>query len=256
MATLDTILAKLDKLDKLDGLFITIDNLLDSYKDLVNNQQQLEKKVNFLIAENTQLKNQVNKVNCELDRINQQALNTNIEIAGVPTKDFEDPKVIASRLIEHLGIKDNNIIKSAYRKRGKPSTAGLPQPIIVTIIDKGQRDKILVARRNRDINSDTILPNSTSEVNTLGCNRTVYINEHLTDRNKYLLARAKELKRCNKVSSAFTRNGFVIIKIDSDPSEIRITTIRQLDEFNTKRGKGDCHQSTNNNRCNTTEYPI
>lgn len=226
MASIDDILVQLQKLNKLDGIIESLNNLATSYNDILNNQQQLEERVNFLTAENIQLKTQVDKVNCELDRINQLALNSNIEIAGVPSEDLEDVQEIASRLIDHLGFKDNKIIKSAYRRKGRASTAGLPQPIIVTITDKGKRDQILVARRNKDINSDLILPNFTS-------NRPIYINEHLTDRNKYLLARAKELKRCNKVSSAFSRNGFVIVKINSDSSEIRITNIKQIDEFNT-----------------------
>lgn len=242
MATLDTILVQLEKLNKLDGISISINNLAILYQDIVNKQIQLEERVNFLTDENKQLKNQVNKVNSELDRINQQALNSNIEIAGVPSEDLEDTTEIATKLIDHLGFSDKRIIKSAYRKRGKANTAGLPQPIIVTITDKGQRDQILVARRNKEINSDIVLPNC-SPVN----NRPVYINEHLTERNKYLLARAKELKRNNKVSAAFVRNGFVIIKSNSDTTEIRITNIKQIDELNTKCGKGYCAQSENIN---------
>lgn len=229
MATLDDILVQLEKLNKLDGIINSINNLAISYQDILNRQFELEERVTLLTDENKHLKNQVNKVNTELDRINQQALNSNLEIAGVPTDDLEDTTVIATKLIEHLGFSDKGIIKSAYRKRGKANTAGLPQPIIVTITDKGQRDKILVARRNKEINSDIVLPNNSS-VN----NRPVYINEHLTEGNKYLLARAKELKRYNKVSAAFVRNGFVIIKHNSDTTtEIRLTNIQQINELNT-----------------------
>lgn len=228
MATLNDILLQLGKLDKLDGIISSINNLATSYDDILNKQLQLEERVNLLTTENIHLKTQVNKVNSELDRINQQALNTNLEIAGVPSEDQEDTKEIAIKLIDHLGFSDKRIIKTAYRRRGKESTAGLPQPIIVTITDKGQRDQILVARRNKEINSDIVIPNCTS-----GNNRPIYINEHLTKRNKYLLARAKELKRYNKVSAAFVRNGFVIIKTHSDTTEIRITNINQIDELNT-----------------------
>lgn len=228
MATLEAILLQLGKLDKLDGIITSINTLAISHQDILNKQLQLEEKVDFLTTENINLKEQLNKVNSELDRINQQALNSNLEIAGVPSDDLEDTKEIAIKLIEHLGISDKTIIKSAYRRRGKASSAGLPQPIIVTITDKGQRDQILVARRNTEINSDIIIPNSTT-VNT----RPIYINEHLTERNKYLLARAKELKRNNKVTAAFVRNGFVIIKINSNTTEIRITNIKQIDELNT-----------------------
>lgn len=231
MATLDGILLQLEKLNKLDGIIESINNLAISYHDILNNQLQLEERVNSLTTENIQLKNQVYKVNSELDRINQQALNSNIELAGVPLEDLEDTKEIAIKLIEHLGFSDKTIIKTAYRRRGKVNTAGLPQPIIVTITDKGQRDQILVARRNKEINSDIVLPNCTP-VN----NRPIYINEHLTERNKYLLARAKELKRYNKVSAVFVRNGFVIIKSNTDTTEIRITNIKQIDELNTECG--------------------
>lgn len=229
MATLDDILIKLEKLNKSDDIVESIKNLTLMYNNIKLKQQNLESKVNSLTAENIVLKEQIVKVNSQLDRSNQQVLNCNLEIAGVPSTEFEDTTEIARQIIDNLGFKDKTIIKSAYRRRGKATTAGLPQPIIVSITDKGQRDQILVARKTKNLTSQILTSNiasgsiqSSNQV-LAQLHRPIYINEPLTDRNKYLLARAKELKRLNKV----------IIKSNLERDEIRITNTNQLDEFNT-----------------------
>lgn len=153
----------------------------------------------------------------------QQSLNSNLEIAGIPITDNEQPVKIAATIFSHLGFQNEEIIKHAYRKKSYKTRAGLPPTIIVKIENKGIRDQILKAKRQQTLD--------TSILGQPGNKRLLYINEHLTDFNKYLFKRSKDLRRCGKIVGAWVRNGYIIIKEKEDSDEQRITNLSQLDEL-------------------------
>lgn len=204
---------------------------------------ELNDRCDYLENENEILKQKYDTLSTSIDRINQQALSSNLEIAGIPEIETEDTKEIVSQIISNLGFDTPNIVKSAYRRKTKSSASGLPKPIIVSLIDKGVRDKILVSSRKiKNLNTtiitnpaSTIAENSdstiTSRVYSSNETRPVYINEHLTDFNKYLLARTKQLYRKNKLYSVYVRNEFILARIEEGSPEIRIVKAAQLDEF-------------------------
>lgn len=238
----------------LNGLTIKIDNFEAKFNDLSIKYEGLEhkytdlnEKYEDLVSENNDLYNKYKSINKSIDRINQQSLNSNIEIAGVPEVQSESPSDIAATIFKNLGFSEENIIKSAYRRNSKSTVAGLPKNIIVAISDKGQRDKILAkSRKIRNLNTSILdgnynlacketsdpqgsQSNHQQEQNT--SSRPIYLNEHLTDFNKYLLARSKNLRRNGKFSMVYVRNGFVIVKIEANSPETRIESVGQLDDI-------------------------
>lgn len=189
-------------------------------------------------------------MNKSIDRINQQSLNSNIEIAGVPELESDSPIEIASIIIRKLGFSEEKIVKSAYRRNSKNKVSGLPKNIIVSIGDKGQRDRILAASRKiKNLNTSILEENYTlvhkqkSDHQSGSSNlqqensRPIYLNEHLTEYNKYLLARSKNLRRSGKIFMAYARNGFVIVRVDHNSPEIRIESVVQLDDINDEHNK-------------------
>lgn len=215
---------KLEKLDLLDDLSAAIKSIVTTCAELKDRQSNLEDKITFLSKENLDLKIQVEKMNSEFDRFKQLSLNSNLEIAGIPVTDNEEPVKIAATILSHLGFKNDEIIKHAYRKKSYKTRSGLQSTIIVKIENKGIRDQILKAKR-QEILDTSLLDNE-------GSKRLLYINEHLTDFNKYILKRAKDLRRCGKIVGAWVRNGYIIIKKKQDSGEERITNLEQLDELN------------------------
>lgn len=234
MATFDDILIKLEKLNKLDDITESIRGLATIYEEIIINQQNLESRLNLLTDENTHLKNQIEKVNCELDRMKQHTLNSNIEIAGVPETDEENAEEISHQILTHLGFTEVDIIKNAYRKKGYKNRAGLPKPIIVTIRDKGTRDQILKKKRGLQTNLCTDILTSREEQHNNNQNRIIYLNEHLTDHNKYLFKRTKDLRRSGKIYSTWVRNGYILIKETDNSLDQRITTFTQINELDTR----------------------
>lgn len=206
---------------------------------------ELNDRCEYLENENEFLKQKYDTLSISIDRINQQALSSNLEIAGIYETETEDTKEIVSKIITNLGYNTPNIVKSAYRRNTKSSASGLPKPIIVSLVDKGVRDKILVASRKiKNLNTTIITTPASTTSETIDSTitngasssieaRPVYINEHLTDFNKYLLARSKQLYRKNKLYSVYVRNGFILVRIEESSPEIRIVKAAQLDEFDT-----------------------
>lgn len=216
-----------------------VNTSLQSFKVKYN---ELNDRCEYLENENEFLKQKYDTLSISVDRINQQALSSNLEIAGVLETESEDTKEVVSKIINNLGFEIPNIVRSAYRRKTKSTASGLPKPIIVSLVDKGIRDKILAtSRKIKNLNTSIIANpinsiSDSSETNqTIGVgdsdNRPIYINEHLTDFNKYLLARTKQLYRKNKLYSVYVRNGFILARAKEGSPEIRIVRAAQLDEF-------------------------
>lgn len=234
-STLEDVMKKLDKLEILDTIINTIRDIQSSVERMHIKQLKLESTVNELSSENALLKKQIEIINSEVDRFKQHSLNTNLEIAGIPLTENEDPTDIASRIFTYLGNTDKNSIKYAYRKRTKRNRAG-PPSIIIATDNKGTRDQILKKKRGETL--DTSILGITEESSH---KRLIYVNEHLTDHNKYLLKRAKDLRRSGKVIGVWVRNGYIIIKKEIDSVEKIITKMSQITEFET----GDIPNNTN-----------
>lgn len=248
---LETVKSNKSQLNDLSGKLDTFEarynDLSIKYEDLEHKHTELNEKYEELLSDNIDLHNKYMSVNKSIDRINQQSLNSNIEIAGVPELDSETPTDIAATIFKNLGFPDEKIIKSAYRRNTKNTIAGLPKNIIVSIKDKGDRDRILAKSRkiknlntsileenynpvSREKSTDPQNSNSNVQLTENDKNsRPIYLNEHLTDFNKYLLARSKNLRRSGKVFMVYARNGFVIVRIEASSPEIRIQSVAQLD---------------------------
>lgn len=230
---LDDILTKLDKLDSIDKILQSVGNITSSIEEIKSKQIELESTVNVLSLENTLLKNKIETINCELDRFKQHSINTNLEIVGVPVSDNEDPTQIATSIFAHLGNTNPQSIKYAYRKKSKKNRAEAPS-IIVATDNKGTRDQILKRKRKETLNISIL--GITNPQTTQECQqkRLIYVNEHLTDHNKYLLKRAKDLRRSGIVFGAWVRNGYIVVKKEVDSEEQIITKISQINEFDTR----------------------
>lgn len=233
MVTLDDIVDKINQLDQseqLDRITVSIQNFATLVTEIITKQKNLEARVDLLTTENTYLKTQFEIVNSELDRMKQHTLNSNIEIAGVPETVNNTPEEVSKKVLSHLGFTEADTIKYAYRKKSYKTRAGLPQPIIVTIRDKGTRDQILRTKRNLKTNLYSDILSTPEE--SIDDNRIIYLNEHLTDHNKYLFKKTKDLRRAGKIFSTWVRNGYILIKESENSIDKRITTFAQVDEIN------------------------
>lgn len=233
-ATADDIMKKLELLDKIEDSLRDVKN---NYKLIKEKYLNLETIVNDLSIENKNLTLKLETINSELDRSKQNSIKTNLEISGIPVTENEDLVEISTAIFSHLGITEEKSIKYAYRKRSRRNKAE-PPPIIVSTDNKGIRDRVLKNKRKRTLDT-TILNNlqqtqdriSDCTVIRSSQKRLIYINEHLTDFNKYILKRAKDLRRSGKIFGTWVRNGFVIIKKEANSTEQTLTKISQIEEL-------------------------
>ena len=96
-----------------------------------------------------------------------------------------------------------------------PSTMGSgPPDIIVRFNSIRVRDSVYYARKTLQ-------------------GKKIYINEHLTPECRNIFAKARALRKSNKISSAWTYNGTVFVKVSNNVSERpkKIVSDNDLDKF-------------------------
>lgn len=113
-------------------------------------------------------------------------------------------------------------IKTAIRMKTQNENAGMPKSIIVKFNDKTLRDEIIKNKKNQEISSHTII--DTNE------KRPVYISEQLTARRQFLFKMARDIKRNKLVEFAWTKDGDVIIRKNTNSKVIKVKYKEQLEQ--------------------------
>lgn len=184
---------------------------------------------------------QIQSLTDENDRINQYGRFNNVEISGIPLKKNENLQAIMRDLFIKVGLPySDEIIDSIHRVRrypdpvrGKPkrltddddesSTTGRnvdqrrDPSIIVRFSRRRCKDELIAAVRSRR----GIL---TSDIGVDGPPRPIFVNEHLTPKNKLLLRRARELKTEKGYMYIWVRNCVIHMRKKDNAPVIKILT--------------------------------
>ncbi|CAG9562264.1 unnamed protein product [Danaus chrysippus] len=171
-------------------------NQMSNYFDELNNKTtaclnrlaETEKKVKSL-EEHTKT---ITQLEAKIESMEQHSRQCNVEIQNVPERRNEN----LIKIVEHIGtsikqsISPNDIV-SVHRVPHADTKSTHPKSIVVKLCSRILRDNILsAARMKKGLYTDDLHIN--------GENRRVYVNEHLTLRNKQLFRSARETaKRCN-----------------------------------------------------------
>lgn len=178
--------------DSFDNCVKIIENQIQSSKDTQNQITILENKI---------------------DSMEQQARLYNIEIANLPERRNED----LLGIIENIGfvIKhpiNRSDIVSAHRVPHFDKKSPSPKNLIVRFTTKIMRDNFLAAARaNKNLKSDRLSINGTPH--------NVYVNEHLTVKNKQLFRQCREKANNCNYKYVWIKRGTVLVR-QSDNSPI------------------------------------
>ncbi|KAJ2944994.1 hypothetical protein O0L34_g1891 [Tuta absoluta] len=151
----------------------------------------------------------------------------NVEIVGVPEMKDESLISIASKLAEYAGLQlQPDEIEFAHRVQAKRQVKGRPRAIIVCFRKRTTKDNYLSAlKKMRDLNS-------TNSIGMEGEPSAIFVNEHLTTRNKTLLNKCKTIakkekgyqfvwiKNCRIYTRKTQGSPFILITKESDLNKI------------------------------------
>lgn len=232
--------------EKLTNSVNSLETVLNDYKEIVEN---LTKENIELRNDNQVLYSKINNIEYHLDSIEQQKLDHNIVINGVPENENENLENIVADIARKLDVSlnttnhddildvnnqnsdDKNVdvdidtlnsdIKSVNRIKSFNTDSGLPRSIRIVFHNKTKRDLILQSKKKIKLNTEML------QLNTNG-SRQVFISEQLTSKKQFLFKAARDLKRDNKVKYAWVKDGEIFIRREENGKMIKIKNIQQL----------------------------
>jgi hypothetical protein len=207
----------------------TMLNFMNEFQAIRRTIELLQADNAALKIENLKLSDDIRTVFDDMDytmgkiqNLEQKTLANNIEISGIPATEDEDLSAILQRLFEHTDYQcSETTIKDAYRT--KPTKqAGLPGNIIVIFDNQTNKNGFMKKIKGKQLSSDSI--------GSSHC-RPIYINDHLTRLNKYLMYLARSMRRHGDIKFVWFENGKVLVKKSEGMESIVVECPRTLDRL-------------------------
>lgn len=168
-------------------------------QDLTKNIEKQENKLKDLTQKSMKLENQLKDSTNNIQSLQHQSamrdqrerLN-NLEITGVPVSKSENLYTILEAISTKIGVPlPPETVDQIHRVRkfptstSTPHSSGFPPNIIIHFLQRRSKNEFLAAYKKRRILT-------TADLGLNGPSTPIYINDHLTPRNKLLLKQARE----------------------------------------------------------------
>lgn len=217
---------------KYNDILASITFCSDKISDFEKSLSVLENKckaIDDIKLENQQLKDTVTDLQRRVDEQAQYSRLNNIEIQGVPFKEGEN----VYKILEAIGMvlhcpMDELQIDTAHRVQSR-NPSNRDGSIVARFFSRRVKDNIIASasrlRRERRLNVGE--GHSGTGIKVDGISDNIYINEHLSLKNKLLLKSAREACKISNYKYVWAKNGTVFVR-KSDGS--KIITIRSEDD--------------------------
>uniref|UniRef100_A0A2A4IYM6 FP protein C-terminal domain-containing protein n=1 Tax=Heliothis virescens TaxID=7102 RepID=A0A2A4IYM6_HELVI len=172
--------------------------------DNVKRVTEMESRINTCASETISL------LECKIDRLEQHARQCNIEIGNLPEKRGENLVSILESIASIISIPlTQRDIVAIHRVPHAHTQNSRPKNIIVKFNSRLLRDNMLSAYRlSKGITSDRL--------GLAGTQCRIYMNEHLTLRNKELFRKTREAAKTHVFKYVWVRNATVLVKETDD----------------------------------------
>lgn len=198
--------------NKKDGY--TIGDIMAKLNEMDNRYNKLFQKYEEQIKINEQLREEVQDIRKQLNTKEQQELNNNAIIQGIPYKENENLDVIVDKLASKLSIPKipiNKIYRLGSRREDRSA------PIRIIFRSEEDKKKWMVAKKTKTL--------TTSDIGGYADIReTIYINHDLTKYNVELFKKAKQYKTENNYKYLWINNGKILLRKDDNSKVTLIET--------------------------------
>ncbi|XP_013161808.1 PREDICTED: uncharacterized protein LOC106113533 [Papilio xuthus] len=184
---------------------------------------KVEKQLDVKTFANEQLENTVADLKMQSNERDQELLQNDVEIAGLPEERSENALHLASIVAVKLGLtlEERDIVhaerRGAVRRNRSDGAPQQPRPLVVRLARRAQRDAMLrAARIRRGL--------STADMSLAGAPSKVYINERLTRTNRQLFGKTREAASRAQWKYVWTKGGQVFTRKDDGKIVERIRT--------------------------------
>ncbi|KAH9364895.1 hypothetical protein HPB48_011831 [Haemaphysalis longicornis] len=194
--------------DLKDGISFCTD-VCNDVKDTATDIKNLRLEMQELLRQNIELREENKRLSERCDELEQYQRLNNIEVKGAPAE--SDPVTVLQKIGEAVGESiDATDIDICHwvstPKRGVKN-------IVVRFVRRSKRNDVLAKCRKKRV-----------DCSILGCAQKtpLFVNEHLTQKNKALLSAAIQKKKEVGWKFAWTTNGRVLVRRDEDSPVIHI----------------------------------
>jgi regulator of replication initiation timing len=200
--------AIMDKLNQILQHQQRTDSSINSMKEMLENYeltlQNLTKENAELHFENQNLRKRIDHCEDAVNRMNQINLNHNMEICGIDEQTDENLITILKDVSQFYGtqIESTDVFEIRRKRFNRNPNNGLPPPIVVKFYNKQKRDQILERSRTKKLQKKMLRnfnTGNTNEANQSQGQRFIYLNEQLTNVNKFIFKKVRDLRRNKKV---------------------------------------------------------
>lgn len=224
---------------KLDGLFESIQSLTGRLHDLeqsvlsiqadlgteTEKNEILQAEVAAITQDNTVLRHQLSLLSGSLDDQEQHSRQCNIEIQNLPERKNENLIHIAVAVGRVLGIPIvPDTIKAVHRVAHNAKTER-PKNVIVELSSRRLRDDVIAAARARRGLSvgqimEAAIGTDPNHLDQQAAARPIFINEHLTLKNKILYAKTRKEATTKGFKFVWIKNAAILVRKE-DKSKVR-----------------------------------
>ncbi|XP_023939390.2 uncharacterized protein LOC112046816 [Bicyclus anynana] len=218
------------------------DNMKIGLAGLTNDVTELKAAAQFQAEEHSDLKkkfrdldavkgdrsdamNLVTTMECKIDSLEQHARQCNVEICNVPDKRNENLMGILETLCTQIKytVQQRDII-SIHRVPHANQQNNRPKNIIVKFTTRIIRDNVLSAfRKTRGLKSD--------QLGITGQPHNIYMNEHLTLKNKQLFRECRGEAKKHKYKYVWVKNATILVRrTDTSPAFV-VRSSKDLSKF-------------------------
>ena len=196
-----------------------IDTIVEKLDNIYIKVQDLEHRTNNLETENTTLKRSLNILGEKVDELEQRSRIANIEIKGIPMTPNEDCKMIVLDVAKAAGIQaqlgDIQIAHRIMASKNKQIVAQLSSRAI-----RIEWMKKFKGERNLNAN----------KINRAFKDNPVFVNEHLTVRNKTLLQETKSFAKMKNFKFVWVNDNRILMRKTENSKILRIRDQTDLPE--------------------------
>lgn len=181
----------------------------------------LRNEIKQLLKENSTLRDENEKLTQKIDDLEQYQRMNNLEIKGIPkTEKTIDVMKIVEKVGEALeeSIQESDIDTCHWVPTPKPGVHN----IVVRFVQRRKRDEFLAKVRKKWLTYKDL---------GLDSKNSVYVNEHLTQKSKKLLAAARKKKSEVNWQFVWTSKGRVLARKTQTSTVIRIASQNDLEKM-------------------------
>lgn len=234
--TLESVMQELDKINlkllPLESLAADVDLIkkdivqfkvvAESFTEKIKLIEEKVQVVENFKDELSSLKSRVGALEEEMHTKEQWLRTNNVEIKGVPQKATENLFDIVGKignLVMYPVAKQNINFVTRIPSRGRASNA---KSILVSFINKYTKEDFVAAARQKSF--------TPADIGLQGSHK-IYVNDHLTTRNKQLLTKAKALARENNIQYVWVKHAKIFTRKNSTSPVLTITKESDLEKI-------------------------